>query len=71
MPAPTEQDNWIAEFVTYMVINAEPPRGNKFARTLANLEWRNRGTLTGTQAAERCLKQLSVGVGKPASGKAR
>ena len=56
MPPPTAKDNWIAEFVTVLVIEAKPSRGLKFSTLIAHREWREHKDEPARDVALRWLK---------------
>ena len=56
MPAPTAKDEWIVAFARY--IDERTNRGNgRYANMLAEQAWRERGDMTGEQAAMRWVAE--------------
>lgn len=39
MPPPTPKDDWIAQFVSELLLRQRPELGSKFARLIAHGEW--------------------------------
>ena len=57
MPQPTPKDNWVAQFVTVLVVETKPSRGNRFARLIAEQEWRQHQDEPAREAALRWVKK--------------
>jgi hypothetical protein len=57
VPQPTPKDNWIAQFVTVLVVETKPSRGNKFARLIAGQEWRQHQDEPAREVALRWVKK--------------
>ena len=62
MPPPTAKDNWIAQFVTVLAVEAKPSRGLKFSTLIAHREWREHKNEPPRDAAFRWIESQA---GKP------
>jgi len=57
MPPPTAKDNWIAQFVTVLVLDMKPARGRKFAELIARQEWREHQDEPAAEVARQWAKR--------------
>lgn len=56
MPAPAAKDEWITAFTRYITDRTDRG-GGKYTKPLAEQAWRERGDMTGEQAAMRWVGQ--------------